>query len=349
MIPDPETAPIVQEIFQMILAGKKTSEVARELNRRKILTPLQYKRHKIKPSCQGKELMWTHYMVLNILQNYKYTGAMVNHTRENRMLRDRNQRRTSAEEWVITEGAHEALVSKEDYEAAQMHLRHPAKYERASKSAKDNVYFCGCCGRKLHKTYGNDTYFSCGAPMYREGAACTGVRWSKTSLETALLPVYRTQLKLLGEQTIEMEEQSKRPDLRSFVKKMAQLEKSIHYCDQQKVQLFEDLHDGKIDREAFKVQKQMLVQQQEEFRREYEVCEIQYFKEKQNAEQRQQEQDRLLKYLSGDGLPDDAAIDKMYSAIERVLVFDNEHIEVRWKFEDLFQTPAGGFDQNAAG
>jgi len=338
MIPDPETAPVVREIFRMILTGKTTSEAAKELNRRKIPTPLQYKRHKLKPACQGKELMWTHYTVLNILRNYKYTGAMVNHTRESRMLRDRNQRRTSADEWIITEGTHEALISKEDFEAAQTRLRHPAKCVHQPREGNDNVFFCGCCGRKLRKTHGLDTYFSCDTPMYRENAACAGVRWSKNALEEALLPVYRAQLKLLGEQAAKQDSQALLPDLRGFIREMARIEQTINQCESQKVQLYEAFHDGKIDQETFLNRKQALVQRQEELRGEYALCEENYRQGKQTAERWQQEQTQLLQYLSENGLPDDIAIKKMYAAIDRVIVFDNEHIEVRWKFEDLFRT-----------
>jgi len=130
---------------------------------------------------------------------------------------------------------------------------------------------------------------------------------------------------------------------------MAQLEKSIHHCDSQKIQLFEDYHDGKIDRESVRSQKQILVQRQEELRKEYAACEEQYAKEKREAERQQKEQDQLREFLSGGDLPDDAAIEKMYGAIDRVLVFDNKHIEVRWKFEDLFRIRPDCSEQRAAG
>lgn len=57
MIPDPETAPIVREIFTSIIEGMTTSQVAKALNDRHIPTPLQHKRHKLKPVCRGQELL----------------------------------------------------------------------------------------------------------------------------------------------------------------------------------------------------------------------------------------------------------------------------------------------------
>ena len=43
MVIDPETAPIVRRVFEEIIAGKSTSQVARELNAEGVPTPLEYK------------------------------------------------------------------------------------------------------------------------------------------------------------------------------------------------------------------------------------------------------------------------------------------------------------------
>ena len=90
LIPDPVTAKVVQTIFKMKINGSSTSEIAAYLNQNQIPTPLEAKGVKRR---EGLLLMWSHQAVLRILNCYKYTGAMVNHTRENQKLRDRNQKR----------------------------------------------------------------------------------------------------------------------------------------------------------------------------------------------------------------------------------------------------------------
>lgn len=76
--------------------------------------------------------MWSHITVLNILKNDKYTGVMTNHTRESRYMRDKNQRRVPREEWIITENTHEALVTKEEFDAAHAMIREVKRPERKS-------------------------------------------------------------------------------------------------------------------------------------------------------------------------------------------------------------------------
>ena len=43
-------------------------------------------------------------------------------------------------------------------------------------------------------------------------------------------------------------------------------------------------------------------------------------------------------YLSASDMDDEAFKSSMYAAIERVIVFSNRHIEVKWKFADLFES-----------
>ena len=121
MVIDPETAPIVREIFLAAIAGKKTTEIAAALNERQIPTPQMHK--KTKEEKRHSASMWSHQAVLRILQNYKYTGAMVNFKVENAAIRAKVQRKNRPEDWVVVEGQHEAIVSKEEFRLAGESIR----------------------------------------------------------------------------------------------------------------------------------------------------------------------------------------------------------------------------------
>lgn len=340
MIPDPETAPIVQSIFQMVLDGRTTSEVATSLNDRGVLTPLQYKRHKLKAACQNRELLWTHIMIVNILHNCKYTGTMVNHLRESRGLRDNNQRRTKPEEWIVTEGAHEPLVDKAAFERANAMLRHPQKTRRGPGVRNDAVFYCGHCGRKLRKTFGSNVYISCDTPLYQTGAACRGLRWRKSELEAILLPVCRAQLDLLGERAAEVRRGNGSARLSTYVQRMSQIERNLQSIDREKMELFEGYHDGRLDLSAYMEQKAALTRRGEQLRKDREDIETDYRKCLERQERQRMEEARLSSYLSAAQIPDEQLITKMYELIEKVNVLEKS-VEVRWKFEDL----CGFFDE----
>lgn len=139
---------------------------------------------------------------------------MTNHTKESRYMRDRNQRRVPREEWIITEGTHEAIVTKEEYEAAQAQIRVVKKHKRKPPDGSGCVFFCGHCGRKLRKSFGLDTYFACDTQLYREYASCADIRWSKTDLEAVLQfgcpellkQIFGAEYSIIEEEIIEVEE-----------------------------------------------------------------------------------------------------------------------------------------------
>lgn len=336
MIPDENTAPIVREIFLSVISGKSTTQIAKELNSKGVPTPLEYKRHRLKPACQGRELMWSHITVLNILRNLKYTGVMTNHTKESRYMRDKNQRRVPREEWIITEGAHEPIVSKEEFETAQSKIRSVKKHERKLPDATESVFYCGHCGRKLRKSFGLDTYFACDTHLYQEGAACAGIRWSKTDLEAVLLPVYRVQLALMGERAKQIHSAMGNGPAENWEDRLTRVGQEIDRCNAQKIQYYEAYRSGEISRDDFIQRKASLVSRISDLQSKREKIETERAQSQREADACRSAYRELEEYLSASDLSGDRLKAKMYEAISRVVVFSNHHIEIRWKFEDLF-------------
>lgn len=95
-----------------------------------------------------------------MLKNIKYTGCMVNHTRESMVIRAKSQRRVPKEDWIYHENAHEAIVTTEEFEVAQAALR---KVKPHIKKKAENFFpfYCAHCGRKLQRTFDTDVHFYC--------------------------------------------------------------------------------------------------------------------------------------------------------------------------------------------
>ncbi|MDD6409265.1 MAG: hypothetical protein PUF98_05825, partial [Oscillibacter sp.] len=92
-----------------------------------------------------------------------------------------------------------------------------------------------------------------------------------------------------------------------------------------------------IDLETFVERKTALSDQQTQLRAEYQKAETDYAEKKQEFERLQEESRQIADYLSGQFLPNDKVLEKMYEAIDRVTIHSANEIEIRWKFEDLFQ------------
>ena len=336
MVLDEQTAPIVREIFLSVIAGKSTTQIAKELNTRKVPTPLEYKQHRLKLACRERDLMWSHVKVLNILHNIKYTGVMANHTKESRYMRDRNQRRVPREEWIVTEGTHEAIVTKEEYEAAQAQIRLVKKHKRKAPDGYGCVFFCGHCGRKLRKSVGLDTYFACDTRLYREHASCADIRWSKTDLEAVLLPIYRVQLGLMGEQILNFQAKFQEKQKMDWDNRLEKINQEIARQNARKIQYYEEYRSGEMSRELFFQRKTALADRITELQAERAVIETEQQREKDEQSELCAVEREAEAYLSAAKVSGEAFKASMYDAIERVTVFSNHHIEVRWRFEDLF-------------
>ena len=80
-IVDEETAPVVQQIYQLCLAGNGPTKIARMLTEQQIPTPgtLEYRRTgSTRRYHPGYECKWATNTVVHILENREYTGCLVN-------------------------------------------------------------------------------------------------------------------------------------------------------------------------------------------------------------------------------------------------------------------------------
>lgn len=334
MIPDPVTAPIVREIFLMAIAGKKTTEIARELNARNIPTPMTYK----KWSREGivNQTMWSHQAVLRIIKDYKYTGAMVNFKCENLTIRAKSHHRRKPEEYVIVEDMHEAIVSHEEYYAANDSLRKVTPGIVVPSDRRDRIYYCGHCGRRLRKTFGSDEYYSCATQMYIKDAVCKSIRWSRTDIEAIVFSSYKAHLQLLMKELQKTEGISISEEISELRSEQQQLNRSLKNSDSDTMSLYEQYRSGMISREQFIEQKTQYAEQKK--RNAARLDELNALIEKAIG-RLDSERERIKALRDNVGIleyTDEEIHEKMYDAVEKVIIYADSEIEICWKFDCEF-------------
>ncbi len=266
--PDPEAAAVIRRIFRDVAAGISCTEVARTLNAEGVLTPSQYKNKKKNRTAGKAGSQWTHPAIHAIIRNVKYTGVMLNHTRESRYLRDKNQRRVPKEEWYIKENAHEAIVTQEEFERANGMIRRRKDSERKEYDKRDRVYYCGYCGRKLERE--NGTVFSCATHRYQAGSACDRIRFRIEDIEALALAEFKT--KHLPER--KKPEIQRRTENRPVVKlRDKRIKSEIERCHTQMVKGYQDYKEGRIGRDDYLKMKNALRVQEEHLKEELEKVE----------------------------------------------------------------------------
>ena len=309
-----------------VIGGKSCTQIAKELNTEGIPTPAQHKAVSRKAS--SKKPQWTHRGLLTMIESVKYTGTMVNHTRESRFIRDKNQRRVPKEEWYIRENAHEAIVTKDEYEQAQEAIQRRRKFARSSHDQSDRVYFCAHCGGKLEKA--NGTVFACPSHRYHDGSPCENVRWRKSALEEIVFEALKRQIEIVSVESAAVRKTAKSKG-ESLERQLVLLKAQYDACDREKFTIYENYREGKLTSEEYLSGKDSLTQKQAALKERLETCETQlevFHQQSLDAEEQHEAASRMT------GLSDDKLREHLYDAVERVLVYDTETIEIVWKFNE---------------
>lgn len=327
LVIDEKTAPVVRRIFMDVISGKSCTQIAKELNGEGVPTPAQQK--EVSRRGSTKTPQWTHRAILSMIENIKYTGTMVNHTRESRFIRDKSQRRVPKEEWYIRENAHEAIVTQDEYDQAQDAIQRRKKTPRVSHDQSDRVYYCAHCGGKLEKTPGN--VFACPSHRYHYDSPCESVRWKKSALEDVVLEALKGQIEITKIEASAAKKSAKSKG-DSMERQLALLKVQYDACGREKFTMYEDYREGKITAEEYLLGKDELTKKQAALKVQLEECEAQFEAiHKMSVEATAQQE--TVKRMSG--LTDDKLREHLYDAVERIIVHDAESIEIVWKFNDI--------------
>lgn len=326
LVIDGRTAPVVRRIFLNVIDGKSCTQIAKELNAEGILTPAQAKAIH---SSSAKKHQWTHRAILSMIENIKYTGVMANHMRESRFIRDKNQRRVPKEEWYIRKNAHEAIVTQEEFDKANEAIQRRRKTARVTHDQSDRVYYCAHCGGKLEKA--NGTVFACPSHRYHDGSPCEGVYWRKNALEEVLLEALKGQIEITRIESLEVKKAARIRN-ESLQRQLVLLKAQYDACGREKFTLYEQYREAKITAEEYLSGKDELTRKQAALKEQLEESEALYEANQQMSDAASEQQEAVGKMT---GLSDAKLREHLYDAVERVLVYDSESIEIIWKFNEV--------------
>ena len=158
--PNPETAPVVREMFQWRLSGLSYQNIARKLNERNIPSPARY--HYLRGDAKSERYantIWRVSSVKNILRDEVYQGHMVQGRKRSGFSEGRKPYQTPESEWVIVRNTHEPLVDETTFRAVQQMGEEAKNAYNARKGKYDglgttpNIFrgliYCADCGRPL--------------------------------------------------------------------------------------------------------------------------------------------------------------------------------------------------------
>jgi DNA invertase Pin-like site-specific DNA recombinase len=327
LVADPYSGGIVRQIFERCANGQTSSEIQDWLIADKVLPPRRYLFSKgmVSANMVGKQTRWNKGVIYSILRNRIYCGDMV---QGKTSTREHVQYRLSDSEWVVTEDAHEAIVSRELFEKVQ-NLKQPKK--RAAVNTVDNIFlrkiYCGHCGYALrrHRNTKTSTTFQCESRRYYGKDACVLVSVNEEMLKAELLELLRKQAAVFADIR---EQQGTNTAASNSQAELLQVRQELDRVSGFLKGLYESLVSGDITNSEYAEMKQnyekritALTDREKQLRneiRERYLCETAI---KKTSEK-----------LDAVNCITDLTAEVIDALVEKILVFEDKHIEVRFRF-----------------
>ncbi len=175
LIPDPETAPVVRQIFAMYSKGERICHIQQWLSDHKILTigALRYQRtgqeRFYRSACLS--YAWPDKSIYDILSRQEYLGHTVTGKTCKESYKSGKTMKIPEEKRYFFPHTHEAIIAAETFALAQKRLqsRHrPNKAETIDMFS--GLLFCGDCGHKMYLQQGTNL------PEHKHAYTCGNYR-----------------------------------------------------------------------------------------------------------------------------------------------------------------------------
>lgn len=328
---DPEAAKIVREIFSMKLSGMTSTEIAANLNARNILPPTEYKYQagdKRAVNTNTRKCFWEAGVVNGILQNEKYTGDMVLLKTEVNRVTGKQVKRAK-EDWITVENTHEAIVSREVFEAVAKTIKTVPR----SFGKNINVFYCSGCGRKMIACRGAILKCRINATV-TDSRKCVDTTISVKKAEQAIL----ADIKFKCSTFIDMRAAIKSTcgnNEKSLEERICSIEKTMEYIDSAWKNIYSEYADRKISKEEYMIQSQEHKQKKQALAEELDRLKIELKQCKADGTKDSIEV-LLQKFRDADELTNEMK----ETMIEKVIVYPNNALEIYWKpdFAKFFET-----------
>ena len=179
LVVDTKVSHIVERIFQMKIDGYSSKAIADFLNSIGSTTPSRHKENSGENFSTGfvvKNSKWDSKTVNRVIQNKVYIGVLEQGKTAKLNYKSKNEVKVSKEDWIITEDAHEGIVSKSVFALANKMLLRDVKRSKEKPYLLSRMLYCKDCGssmiRRTLKNKGSESIFYI-CSDYNNGGDCS--------------------------------------------------------------------------------------------------------------------------------------------------------------------------------
>ena len=343
LIVDPCAAEIVKEIFAMKMEGMSQQAIADELNRLGVLSPAEYKKEQgsgYKTVFQThSRAKWTAVAVLRVLTNEVYMGTLIQGKESTPNYKVRVREKKPKEEWIRVENAHEAIISRTDFELISDILQKDTRVStgKSAVSVYSGYLVCADCGcsmvrKKVRSGSLEYVYYVCSGNK-KDKDICSSHRISENTLNMAITKTLQLHLKQLGdlqESIRYIRETSGNSDkIKKLVLQSQKRKEDIEKYNRLKLECYEDYKKELITQDEYMLFKKELDNRIEEIQRA--ITEL--GKKKRMLLDGGYEKESLLeKFLTSKEIELKRSI--LVRFISRIYVYEDHRIEIIFRYQD---------------
>ncbi len=157
-----DEAEVVRKIFALTVEGYTSTQIARLFNENHVKTPVEFKMEKGQTTRKpkGERFLWSSSVICQILRNEVYIGNVVQKKYEKDFVGGRNHLKPR-EEWIVTCNHHKPIIDREMFYMVQegRGMKRPPQYRTTHPLTGKAV--CGCCHKNLRCRSSLNPYFTC--------------------------------------------------------------------------------------------------------------------------------------------------------------------------------------------
>ena len=269
LVPDEFPASIVRDIFRMKIDGKSALKIAETLNNLGVLSPMEYKKALGLPYPAGgfadkDGAKWSATAIIRILNDETYTGTLIQGRQSTLNYKVKDIITKPESEWKRTENAHEAIISKHDFDLAQKITRLDTRTAPGGESVYlfSGILICGSCGARMtRKTvpYKNTKYYYYYCPTTKKRGCKNAVNLKETDLSDCILDILKAHVaNVITVDSIINEGDGKRVIdslVKQYTTQIHENERQIERINGFKSKLYENMVGGVLSKDDYKTLK----------------------------------------------------------------------------------------------
>lgn len=343
LIIDEKAATTVRMVFNMKLEGYNPQRIADKLNEMGVLPPLQYKRAKgLKCNCgywKGDDPKWYHTSITGILTNEMYLGHMVQGKMRKLNYKLPQCKPIDRKDWVVVKNTHEPIITQDIFDRVQEMLDMDTRTSPDAETVRLYSGFVKCpdCGqnmiiRTVFRGKRRYVYYTCSTN--KAGRGCSSHLINAEKLEKTVEAAIKEHVAMLLNSGVLLKKAEDLPKDGHIIKvldnQIKELDNEIsHYNDLQE-KLYIDYKEDIIEKDDYDELKDGFSRKLEAAKRSRENV----LAKKQEALDAPPISMEWMREIRRLGYVDTITRKLVSMLIEKIIVYDKEHIEIVFRYKD---------------